>query len=455
MWDLGWIIRQNNNAALQCMMEGQQTAEAQAPQPESWALSILAERLRVGPPLLKELMECFASYDVVERFLHLVRTYLPEHEADILSQPRGRRVYRFRYHFGQKYYPLPSWSTDNLAVFVVGMPVELKAMSYSAYHELAMRQGYLLLLSLVVYPYQGDDRDMEDDDVPFNPFEPMGRYSMEARFTKIAQAKAKKSGWQPSRSDIAWVKGVMSQLQDGGRWIAPMGFTIIKVDSHTIELLQAENTPEVRETIRRTMLIAEKAGLQVKVTIGKTAEEKQVNGARIPLLDLMQGMVGEDMARRIPLAGWEPSQLHQMTDGTAYDGVGHFADWVCSETKCVVLDSNYDDCYFIEGSGEPIFEWSKFNVDTLTKEWPKVREIREKIDHMVEWLEANPIGRFAELLEFLLDRSAELPKVAVTMRARAYDPTEFYCPLDQKDMYDDDDENGEDEEGIEQHTHLG
>jgi len=35
-------------------------------------------------------------------------------------------------------------------------------MSYSAYHELQMRPGYLLLLSLVIYPYEGDERDIEE-----------------------------------------------------------------------------------------------------------------------------------------------------------------------------------------------------------------------------------------------------------------------------------------------------
>lgn len=45
---------------------------------------------------------------------------------------------------------------------MTGLPVGLMAMSYSAYHDLNMRWGYLLLLSLVVYPYEGDERDMEE-----------------------------------------------------------------------------------------------------------------------------------------------------------------------------------------------------------------------------------------------------------------------------------------------------
>jgi len=80
-------------------------------------------------------------------------------------------------------------------------------------------------------------------------------------------------------------------------------------------------------------------------------------------------------------------------------------DWACSNTGCVVLDSSYENCDYEEGSGEPTFLWTKRNVDILTSEWPRVQEIRGKIDHIVEWLEADPIERFRELLEFLLKPS--------------------------------------------------
>jgi len=64
--------------------------------------------------------------------------------------------------------------------------------------------------------------------------------------------------------------------------------------------------------------------------------------------------------------------------------------------RVYVLDSSYENCDYEEGSGEPTFLWTKRNVDILTGEWPKVQEIRGKIDHIVEWLEAEPIGHFSE-----------------------------------------------------------
>ena len=303
MWDLDQIVRQNNQAALESIMRGRKADEAQSPQPEGWALSLLADMLKVGPPLLTEIIGCLEQIETVKEFRALVRMLLPEYESEIMSAPRNRRVYKFCYYFGQEYYPLPANIDCHPADWVNGMPVELLAMSYSAYHELQMRPGYLLLLSLVIYPYEGDERDIE--------------------------------------------------------------------------------------------------------------EEIPSNGARVPLLDLAQRIVGEEIVNRITRDGWTPEELHRMTDRTRFDGVGAFADWTCSDTGCVMLDSSYENCDYEEGSGEPTFLWTKHNVDILTSEWPKVQEIRGKIDNTVEWLEADPIGRFRELLDFLLKSEPEIGRAHV------------------------------------------
>jgi len=285
-------VRQNNQVGLEAIMRGRNAEEAQSPQPEGWALSILADMLKVGPPLLTEIIGCLDQIETVKEFRQLVKLLLPEYESEIMGAARNRRVYKFCYYFGIEYYPLPANTDCPPGDWVSGMPVELMAMSYSAYHELQLRPGYLLLLSLVIYPYEGDERDI-DEDIPGS-------------------------------------------------------------------------------------------------------------GARVPLLDLVRRLVGEQIVNRIPMEGWNTEELHRMTDGTKYDGVGAFADWACSSTGCVVLDSSYENCDYEEGSGEPTFLWTKHNVDILTEQWPKVQEIRGEIDHLVEWLEADSIGHFRELLDFLL-----------------------------------------------------
>jgi hypothetical protein len=249
-----------------------------------------------------------------------------------MSAPRNRRVYKFCYYFGIEYYPLQANTDCPPADWVSGMPVELMAMSYSAYHELQMRPGYLLLLSLVIYPYEGDERDIEED-----------------------------------------IPG---------------------------------------------------------------------NGARVPLLDLVQRIIGEEIVNRIPKDGWTAEELHRKTDGTRYDGAGAFADWACSSTGCVVLDSSYENCDYEEGSGEPTFLWTKHNVDILTEQWPRVQEIRGKIDHLVEWLERDQITHFRELLDFLL--KTEPIKSKKKIKRNSYDPFEHHCELDQ-DTGEEEDDDRDDE----------
>jgi len=311
-------------------MRGQKAEEAQSPQPEGWALSLLADLLKVGPPMLSEIIGCLEQIETVKEFRALVVMLLPEYETEILTAPRNRRVYKFCYYFGIEYYPLPANTDCPPADWVIGMPVELMAMSYSAYHELQMRPGYLLLLSLVIYPYEGDERDIEE------------------------------------------------------------------------------------------------------------GNEVSFNGARVPLLDTVRRIVGEETSNRIPRDGWTAEELHRMTDGTKYDGVGAFADWTCSSTGCVVLDSSYENCDYEEGSGEPTFLWTKRNVDILTGQWPRVQEIREKIDHLVEWLEAEPEGHFHELLDFLL-KTKHINTKKKSKRT-SYDPFEHHCELDQDTGEEEDDD---------------
>jgi len=427
MWDLDTIIAQNNQAAVEAMMRPPVVEAAQTPRPEAWPLSTLAKKLQIGPPLLAELLKCFTNIEDIEKFVAIIREFLPEHETDILAEPRFGRLYKFCYLFGKRYFPLPIFMQESeLGAFVESLPVELMGMSYSAYHDLGMRLGYALLLALVIYPYEGDWRDEEDDRVPFDPEDlPADDY-------------------KPSDSDIAWVVDLVESLAVGGQWVAPMGFVMVKVGERKIQLMDAEDTPAVKETIRRTLLIAKKAGIAAEFSrAGRTAREK-LNGAKVPLFDMIQRVVGQQLVKMIPPAGWEPDTLHKLTDGTPYDGLGDFADWVCGNTGCVVLDTNYGDCEYIEGNSVPLFQWSRYNVDRLTEDYPKVQEIRGKIARVVDWLEKDPPVRYKELLDFLLSLPEEERKPAdPDLWAAVYDPTEHWCPLDPELEREEDEEDGE------------
>ena len=70
-----------------------------------------------------------------------------------------------------------------------------------------------------------------------------------------------------------------------------------------------------------------------------------------------------------------------------------------------------------------------------------MQEIRGKIDHLVEWLEAEPIGHFSELLDFVLKSK---PKSRRKSKRRYYDPFEHHCELDQ-DTGEEEDDDRDDE----------
>lgn len=347
MWDIDAIIQENNRYALQAMMGGIRLERVKSKIPESWPLEEICKKLQIGPPLLTELIAGFVDIDTLERFRRIIRIFLPGYEEEILSQRRNERIAKFCQLFEKKYYPLPFWASNlTMYDFSRGLPVETLAMSHSAWHEMDMRPGYLMLLSLVVYPYEGDIRNEE--------------------------------GW-------------------GDMW-------------------DDEERPPFDETL---------AGI--------------FTNTRVALIDNVQNIVGE-IVRKIPAEGWIAEELHAMTDGTAYDGMGEFAAWAMSETGCVVFDSSYDDFEYMEGMGEPVIHWSEFNVKMLAEQWPKVLEIREKIDRIVGWIETDPRERFTELLNFLLEASRKLkPR---EKKKRTFDPTEHWCPLDHYGM-EEEEEYGE------------
>jgi hypothetical protein len=423
MWDLATLERENNTHALYEMMGGFAVEEAQAPLPSAWALTVLADRMTAGPPSLAAMMACLEHADVAKDFRSLVQLILPEYEQEIMWEPMNRRVYRFCYCFGKKYYPLPANTNCPVGSWLDGMPVQLLGLAYTAYHDLDFRPGYALLLSLVAYPFEGIENDFEDDEIPFDP-----------------GMDTKGDNYKPLRDDVKWLRTLVANLAIDGKWIAPMGFTIEKVGLNKIKLIGAKNTKEVKDTIKRTLMVAEKAKIETIYHRGRSKKDKQEAGARIPLLEKVKQLVGPELAERVPPCGWLPEQLHK-TDGTKIDGLGVFADWAFQKTGCVMLDTTPSNCEWVEGSTEPAFKWTVRNVQILSQQWPKVVEIRKKIDHLVQWLEEDPQRRFAEILDFLLVKN----DLGTGEKNREYDPSDHFCQLDLHNDFNGEEDDNDDE----------
>ncbi len=119
-------------------------------------------------------------------------------------------------------------------------------------------------------------------------------------------------------------------------------------------------------------------------------------GGRVPILEAAGDIVGKGVVSLIPPDGWNLEDLHRMLDGSKYDGVLAFADWVNENTGCWQLDCNYEN---YEGE-----RWDSNIVSSLANQWPEVVDIQNKIQKMAEWLEEDLKHNFEELLSHMLNR---------------------------------------------------
>lgn len=120
-------------------------------------LAVLADKLTLGPPALGALVDILDKSEIVQKFLELVREYLPEYEREMMSLDNFDRVERFKRLFEERYFPLADFGFDDeetMYNLVYTIPIMLGGITYEEYHEFDnYRDGHILLLSLVIYPY--------------------------------------------------------------------------------------------------------------------------------------------------------------------------------------------------------------------------------------------------------------------------------------------------------------
>jgi len=128
-------------------------------------------------------------------------------------------------------------------------------------------------------------------------------------------------------------------------------------------------------------------------------EEYGVAGGRVALLEHVGQLVGESLVRLMPSKGWSAEDLHRMTDGTEFEGLGDLADWFFSITGCYHLDAPGEEVEM----GDAI-EWSPGAVEDLTEDWQRSCEILDKMHRVALLLEQDSENNFRNLLGLLLDR---------------------------------------------------
>ena len=127
-------------------------------------------------------------------------------------------------------------------------------------------------------------------------------------------------------------------------------------------------------------------------------EEEEMPGGRVPILETVSELVGKRQATLIPNNGWPAEYLHQVTDGTEFEGLGAFADWVHSNTGLYHLDALGE----ASALGEQI-EWEPGDVEGLTDDWHQSSEYMEEFHRVALLLEKDSVSTFERLLAMLLD----------------------------------------------------
>lgn len=122
---------------------------------------------------------------------------------------------------------------------------------------------------------------------------------------------------------------------------------------------------------------------------------------RVALLDTATGHVPRELLAEIPPGGVAPAELHERLDGTPYAAAADYADWLWGETGTVFLDLDEE----VEVCDA---DWTRENVLELAEQWRRATIILDRIGELATWLEADPPGHFARLLDAALGRDARL-----------------------------------------------
>jgi len=281
-------------------------------------LSILAGKLRAGPPSIAYFVQLLEMSDYFLDFRKLIRDYLPKHEMEIMAEDIDKRVQMFSLFFTQEYFPLNEEALSgelDIGQFVSGIPFQPMGFSSEGYHNFqGFRPGYILALSLV---------------------DPRHTYCRD----NLSVSTLTQCPWDEDPYGDDFGEDVVED-KDG------------------------------------------------------------VPGIRIPILETVRDMIGARLANLIPGKGFTPQEIHDKTDGTEFDGLGQFADWVSVNSDNALLDTMGESLY-LEG-GPP---WDSETVEGMTVDWEEATDIISQIHNIALLLEKDPKETFQRLLALLLDNN--------------------------------------------------
>ena len=133
---------------------------------------------------------------------------------------------------------------------------------------------------------------------------------------------------------------------------------------------------------------------------------EEPDGMRVAWLESAAARIPQETLLRIPQGGIPLDDLTEALKGTGFEGAAQAASWVFAETGNFFLDHTYEDGNY-DGFSDP---WDDDIIQEGTEEWRKASALMDSVCKLGDWLEEDLPGRFAEMLEFVLERLPQQDK---------------------------------------------
>lgn len=129
-----------------------------------------------------------------------------------------------------------------------------------------------------------------------------------------------------------------------------------------------------------------------------------VEGERVALADACSRFVRREDLERVPPGGLSQKDAHKLLDGTRFEALATVGDILNFQTGDCFHDN--DEEQVSQGGAE--LEWTRENVEVITKQWLEAQVTEDKARNFYDWLEEDKPAHFAELLDFIEARQKKL-----------------------------------------------
>ena len=124
------------------------------------------------------------------------------------------------------------------------------------------------------------------------------------------------------------------------------------------------------------------------------------DGLRVAWLESASQRIPQETLLRIPQGGISQDVLNEALEGTASRGRPRPAPGSSARPATSSSTPNYDDGNY-DGFSDP---WEDEIIQEGTEEWRRASALIDSVTRLTDWLEEDLSGRFAEMLEFVLER---------------------------------------------------